>query len=86
MMDAAGAKPAFKNYFVPAAGERYKYVLCTSVNDEIVHGMPNPKRLVKKGDIVTVTVRAVQDPGLDVQVGDDGAIGFRELKARHKPH
>jgi small subunit ribosomal protein S1 len=31
---------------------------------------------VKKGDTVTVTVRAVQDPGLDVQVGDDGAIGF----------
>jgi small subunit ribosomal protein S1 len=31
---------------------------------------------VKKGDILTVTVRAVQDPGLDVQVGDDGAIGF----------
>src|SRR5512142_65202 len=31
---------------------------------------------VKKGDIVTVTVRAIQDPGLDVQVGDDGAIGF----------
>jgi small subunit ribosomal protein S1 len=31
---------------------------------------------VKKGDVVTVTVRAVQDPGLDVQVGDDGAIGF----------
>ncbi len=31
---------------------------------------------VKKGDTVTVTVRAVQDAGLDVQVGDDGAIGF----------
>jgi small subunit ribosomal protein S1 len=31
---------------------------------------------VKKGEIVTITVRAVQDPGLDVQVGDDGAIGF----------
>jgi small subunit ribosomal protein S1 len=31
---------------------------------------------VKKGDIVTVTVRAVQDPGLDVQVADDGPIGF----------
>jgi small subunit ribosomal protein S1 len=31
---------------------------------------------VKKGDIVTVTVRAVQDAGLDVQVGDDGAVGF----------
>ncbi len=31
---------------------------------------------VKKGDVVTVTVRAIQDAGLDVQVGDDGAVGF----------
>ncbi len=43
MMDDAGAKPAFKGYYVPAAGERYKYVLCTSVNSEIVHGMPFPE-------------------------------------------
>jgi len=31
---------------------------------------------VRKGETVTVTVRQVQDAGLDVQVGDDGAIGF----------
>jgi small subunit ribosomal protein S1 len=31
---------------------------------------------VKKGEVLTVTVRAVQDPGLDVQVGNDGAVGF----------
>src|SRR3982751_4171317 len=31
---------------------------------------------VNKGDTLTVTVRAVQDPGLDVQVGDDGITGF----------
>src|SRR5207248_61005 len=31
---------------------------------------------VKKGDVLTVTVRAVQDSGLDVQVGDDGVTGF----------
>ncbi len=31
---------------------------------------------VRKGETVTVVVRAVQDAGLDVQVGDDGAIGF----------
>src|SRR3954469_10314099 len=30
----------------------------------------------KKGDVLTVTGRAVQDAGLDVQVGDDGATGF----------
>jgi small subunit ribosomal protein S1 len=31
---------------------------------------------VKKGETVTIIVRAVQDAGLDVQVGDDGATGF----------
>src|SRR5215467_15008770 len=61
----AGAKPAFKGYFVPAAGERYKYVLCTSVNSEIVHGMPSPKRVLKKGDIVS----------LDTGVELDGYFG-----------
>lgn len=54
MISAAGAKPAFKGYYVPAAGERYKYVLCTSVNEEIVHGMPSPKRVLKAGDIVSI--------------------------------
>src|SRR3954464_2502249 len=51
MVADAGAKPAFKGYYVPAAGEAYKFVLCTSVNSEIVHGMPNPKRGLKKGDM-----------------------------------
>ena len=54
MIGDAGAKPAFKGYYVPAAGEAYRFVLCTSVNSEIVHGMPNVKRVLKKGDIVSI--------------------------------
>src|SRR5437762_2841010 len=54
MIADAGARPAFKGYFVQAAGERYKYVLCTSINDEIVHGMPSAKRVLKSGDIVSI--------------------------------
>jgi len=54
MISDAGAKPAFKGYYVPAAGEAFKFVLCTSVNEEIVHGMPNAKRILKKGDIVSI--------------------------------
>ncbi len=54
MISDAGARPAFKGYYVPAAGQDYKFVLCTSVNEEIVHGMPNPKRVLKKGDIVSI--------------------------------
>ena len=54
MISDAGAKPAFKGYFVQSAGSKYPFVLCTSVNDEIVHGMPSPKRVLKKGDIVSI--------------------------------
>jgi methionyl aminopeptidase len=54
MMKDAGARPAFKGYYVPAAGETFRFVLCTSVNDEIVHGMPSAKRILKKGDIVSI--------------------------------
>ncbi|GIU79720.1 MAG: type I methionyl aminopeptidase [Bryobacteraceae bacterium] len=54
MIRDAGAKPAFKGYYVPAAGGRYPFVLCTSVNEEVVHGMPSAKRVLKEGDIVSI--------------------------------
>ncbi len=81
MMDDAGAKPAFKNYYVPAAGERYRFVLCTSVNDEIVHGMPNPKRFLKNGDIVSIDTGV----SLDGYFGDSAlTVGVGELSEQAK--
>ncbi|HNY41580.1 MAG TPA: type I methionyl aminopeptidase [Bryobacteraceae bacterium] len=54
MIRDAGAKPAFKGYYVPAAGSKFPYVLCTSINQEVVHGMPSEKRVLKSGDIVSI--------------------------------
>lgn len=42
------AKPAFKGY------RQYPYCLCTSVNEEVVHGMPSAKRILKEGDIISI--------------------------------
>ena len=50
-----GAKPAFKGYY------DYPCVLCTSVNEEIVHGIPSPKRVLKVGDIVSIDCGVVLD-------------------------
>src|SRR5947208_12598878 len=50
-----GAKPAFKGYY------DYPCVLCTSVNQEIVHGIPSEKRLLKEGDIVSIDCGVVLD-------------------------
>ena len=54
MMSEAGARPAFKGYSTPTASTKFPFVLCTSVNEEIVHGMPSQKRVLKRGDIVSI--------------------------------
>jgi len=46
---AAGAQPAFKGY------HGYPCVLCTSVNDEVVHGIPSERKL-QAGDVVSIDV------------------------------
>ncbi len=50
-----GAKPAFKGYY------DYPCVLCTSVNNEIVHGIPSERRVLKEGDIVSIDTGVVLD-------------------------
>jgi methionyl aminopeptidase len=64
----AGAKPAFKGY------RGYPCCLCTSVNDEIVHGIPSGRRL-KEGDIISLDLGAILegfygDSALTVPVGE----------------
>ncbi|MFP5501301.1 MAG: type I methionyl aminopeptidase [Candidatus Sericytochromatia bacterium] len=50
----AGGKPAFKGlYGFPAT-------ICASVNEEVVHGIPNRRKLVE-GDIISVDIGAVVD-------------------------
>jgi methionyl aminopeptidase len=69
-MKDLGAKPAFKGYY------DYPCVLCTSVNEEIVHGIPSDRRVLNGGDIVSVDCGVVLegyygDAAITVPVGDD---------------
>ena len=50
-----GGVPAFKGY------QDYPCVLCTSVNQEIVHGIPSERRALKEGDIVSIDCGVVLD-------------------------
>ena len=45
-----GCIPSFKNY------NGYPASICVSVNDEVVHGIPNKRRILQEGDIVSVDV------------------------------
>jgi methionyl aminopeptidase len=41
-------------YASPPRETKFPFVLCTSVNDEIVHGMPSQKKVLKSGDIISI--------------------------------
>jgi len=50
-----GAVPSFKGlYGFPAS-------ICASVNEEIVHGIPSARRVLREGDVVSVDIGAVTD-------------------------
>ncbi len=54
-MRETGAKPAFKGEPCPyRGGKPYKWAICTSINDEIIHGIPSDNVILKEGDVVSV--------------------------------
>jgi methionyl aminopeptidase len=52
---AAGATPSFLGY------HGYPATICTSVNDQIVHGIPHPDRRLNEGDIISIDCGAITD-------------------------
>ena len=48
-----GCIPSFKNY------NGYPASVCVSVNDEVVHGIPTKKRLIREGDIVSLDIGVI---------------------------
>ena len=82
---AAGARAAFKGYLVPGVGRRFPTALCTSVNHEVVHGIPSRRRHLREGDIVKVDC-GVQldgyygDSATTIPVGEVSADNERLLR------
>ena len=63
-MRSAGGDPLFKGYRVRGVKKPFPASICTSVNDEVVHGIPSPDRALKDGDIV----------GIDIGMRYDGMV------------
>ena len=49
------AKPAFKGY------RGFPASICISINEEVVHGIPSPKRVLKDGDVVGLDFGVIYD-------------------------
>jgi methionyl aminopeptidase len=73
-----GATPAFKGY------HGYPCVLCTSINNEVVHGIPSAERKLRDGDLVSIDTGVVRDgyygdSAITVAVGQKVAAKARKL-------
>ncbi len=76
MIRSFGCIPNFKNYNgFPAA-------ICVSVNDEVVHGIPSKKRILKEGDIVSLDAGLIYK-GYHSDAARTHAVGEINPKARH---
>jgi methionyl aminopeptidase len=51
----AGAVPAFKGY------HGYPATICASINEEVIHGIPNGRRVLNEGDVISIDVGASLD-------------------------
>jgi methionyl aminopeptidase len=78
-IQALGATPAFKGY------HGFPCVLCTSINEEVVHGIPSAARVMREGDIVSVDCGVVYrgyygDAALTIPVGKVAAPAQKLLQ------
>ncbi len=85
-----GDEPAFLNYMPQGAQRAYPAALCISVNDEVVHGIPQEKpRTLKEGDIVALDLGLthrglIVDAAITVPVGKVDAAGKRLITATRR--
>jgi len=50
------AQPAFKGYGGTSQRSPFPATLCTSLNSEVVHGIPSPQQVLREGDIISIDV------------------------------
>jgi methionyl aminopeptidase len=62
LVEEKGDKSSFLNYKPAGAKRPYPASLCVSINDEIVHGIPNESpKILKEGDIVSLDMGLIHD-------------------------
>ncbi len=82
LIRADGDEPVFLGYTPEGAARPYPATLCVSVNDEVVHGIPNESpRILKEGDIVALDL-GLTHKGLIVDSAITVAVGRIDFCAK----
>ena len=80
MVDVQGCIPAPLNY-APPGYVPYPKSICTSVNHQVCHGVPNEKVILKKGDIVNLDINVIKN-GYHGDTSRMFSVGETSIRAR----
>jgi methionyl aminopeptidase len=69
--------------------EGFPYAICTSLNEEVIHGLPSPKRRIKDGDLLSLDVGIdlggyISDAAVTVGVGQVSLEAGRLIAVTHE--
>lgn len=75
MIRSAGAIPSFKGY------RGFPGSICASINDEVVHGIPSPRRKIYEGDVIGLDVGCIWQ-GWHADCARTWSVGSASSKVR----
>ncbi len=86
LLDEAGAISAFLGYTPKDVKKPYPAVLCVSINEEVVHGIPSEEKVLKEGDIVTIDLGVsldglITDHAITLPVGKSDESSMKLIRA-----
>ncbi|HXK34909.1 MAG TPA: type I methionyl aminopeptidase [Candidatus Paceibacterota bacterium] len=89
LIKKAGGKPAFLNYKPEGVARPYPASVCTSIDDEVVHGIPSEKRILKEGEILSLDIGLLYkglftDMAVTVPVGEIDSTASRLLRVTER--
>lgn len=77
----AGGRPSFLGYRINGRGAAFPGAVCISINEEVVHGLPIPGRIIKEGDVVGLDIGMWYE-GLATDMATTVIVGEVDVKTR----
>ena len=92
LIHKAGGDAVFRGYRAYGSRGEYTATLCTSVNSEIVHGIPRNSRLLKEGDVIGLDIGMrypsetglITDTALTIPVGKVSALAAKLIRGTNE--
>ncbi len=84
----SGAEPSFLNYS-NGSGKKFPATICTSINHEIVHGVPDLEKIIREGDLLKVDLgvkykKLYTDAAITIPIGQVSKKAYKLMEVTQR--